>query len=230
MAADTRVAALSGLTSAAPRAISLQRVSVTNGVDHVVRAHPDATIVDGRLTSAIRIVQSLRTEAPTVPILFVADQWSAVTRAICAGATDFVMAAAPCAETVLRLQCLATAAGRPLATTRVIGRLHLDRDARSLAAGHRSILLTPIELKMFERLLLEPGQPVSRADLERSVWRQEEVDDHPTNIAVVYVSYLRRKLAKLGGSCTIRTITNEGYALELAPVRRRGSAARRRTR
>ena len=33
----------------------------------------------------------------------------------------------------------------------------------------------------------------------------------------VYVSYLRAKLARLGAACSIRTITNVGYVLDVAP-------------
>jgi DNA-binding response OmpR family regulator len=93
------------------------------------------------------------------------------------------------------------------------------------------VSLSPIELKLLERLLLQPGKPVSRAELQRSIWAQGEVDEQPTNIAVVYVSYVRAKLAKLGGGCSIRTITNVGYVLDLHPaVLSSRRAARRGTR
>ena len=228
VASDTRLPATTGLASRIPRAIEIERIPAAGSAAATARLEPDAVVVDGRLASAIRVVRELRTSTPTVPVLFVADGLDSVAPAICAGATDFVMATASPAETLIRLQFLTTAAGRPLSTTRVIGSLHLDRDARTLSSSGRTVKFTPIELKMFERLLLQPGQPVSRAELERSIWRQDEVDEQPTNIVAVYVAYVRRKLARIGG-CSIRTITNVGYALDLTPIERRVAASRRKT-
>lgn len=228
VASDARLPATSGLASRIPRTLEIERVSAASCVSAATRLVPDAVVVDGRLASAVRAVRALRTAAPTIPILFVADELESVPRAICAGATDFIVASATPAETLLRLQFLTTAAGRPLATTRVVGNLHLDRDARTLSSGDRTIAFTPIELKLFERLLLQPGTPVSRAELECSVWRQEESDEPPTNIVAVYVSYLRRKIGRLGG-CSIRTVTNVGYVLDLEPIERRVGASRRKT-
>jgi two-component system KDP operon response regulator KdpE len=110
---------------------------------------------------------------------------------------------------------LSSAAVRPLASMRHVGPLLLDRDARCLSYEDKSIRLSPNELALFERLLLEAGLPVSRADLERSIWGQTEPGELATNVAVVYVSYLRKKLAQLGSVCRIVTHTQVGYALEI---------------
>jgi DNA-binding response OmpR family regulator len=211
---DRPIPTIAGLTAHVPRMIEVDRAPAAAGVAHAARLQPHAVLVDGRLSSAIRVLKDLRGALPTLPVLFVAPTFNAVAPAIAAGATDFVMLDAAPTETLLRLRCLASAARRVPAQTRTVGSLRLDRDARSLSSGARTVSLTPIEFKMFERLLLQPGLPVSRAELERSIWRQDEVDELPTNIAVVYISYLRRKLARLRG-CSIRTITNVGYVLDL---------------
>lgn len=214
VASDRTLPTIAGLTTRVRRAIEIDRVPAAVSVAYAARLQPDAMLVDGRLSTAIRVIRDLREILPTLPVLFIAPTLSDVAAAMTAGATDFVMQNASPMETLLRLQCLVAAARRPLATKRVIGSLRLDRETRALSNGGRSVTLTPIELKVFERLLEQPGIAVSRADLEQSIWGQDEVDGIPTNIAVVYISYLRRKLAKLRG-CSIRTITSVGYVLDL---------------
>lgn len=216
VAYDKPLRVLHGLSARGPASVEIVRVAPEHALEYARHSSSDAVIVDGRVGTAVTLVRTLRTRVPTLPILFVAPDASDVAPAMCAGATDFLMSDASQAEALLRLQFLVTAAGRPLSTTRVVGPLHLDRDARSLATADRVVSLTPIELKLFERLLVQPGRPVSRAEIERSIWRHQAREQQGTNVAVVYVSYLRKKLAQLGGVCSIRTIPNVGYSLELA--------------
>jgi DNA-binding response OmpR family regulator len=176
----------------------------------------DAVILDGRISGATQLLQDLRALYSALPILFVAPSADDVIAACYAGANDFVLAPSSGAEVMLRLRLISAAAVRPLPQVTTIGPFRLDRESRTLSSASRSVTLSPVELKMFDRLLLEAGRPVSRSNLERSIWRQSELAEHPTNIAVVYVSYLRRKLARLGDACWITTITNVGYSLDFA--------------
>jgi DNA-binding response OmpR family regulator len=179
------------------------------------RARADVLVVDGATPNCADFIAFMRSSLARLPILFVAEHLGDVAAAMAAGASDFATPAATPAELGIRIQLLASGVVRPLPQIRPIGSLTLDREARLLANGSKSVGFSPIECKMFERLLLEVGRPVSRAELERSVWGQGDMTERATNVAVVYVSYLRRKLAVLGDACVIRTITNVGYALEL---------------
>lgn len=67
------------------------------------------------------------------------------------------------------------------------------------------------------------------------MWSADEIAEHPTNIAVVYISYLRRKLSKLGTVCAIRTIPSAGCVLDVEaasaePTTRPALGTRRRAR
>ncbi|MDB4875793.1 MAG: response regulator transcription factor [Gemmatimonadetes bacterium] len=190
----------------------------------------DVVVVDGRMPRALRAVRAAFTALPEVPILFLAASLDDVAAAANAGASDFAMSDASAAEVTLRLRLLANGSVRATPTSREFGTLRLDRESRRLSHAGNVVSLSPIELKLLERLLLQPGKPVSRAELQRSIWAQVEVDEQPTNIAVVYVSYVRAKLAKLGGGCSIRTITNVGYVLDLHPAAPSPRRARRGTR
>lgn len=172
-------------------------------------------IVDGRVHNAIGVVRSARLGAASLPIFFLAQSLDDVAAAVAAGANDFALESAPAAEIMLRCRLLANGWVRPVSRTRNVAGLRLDRRARTLSDGAHTASLSPIELKMLERLLLNPGQPVSKSELRRSIWHHDELAAHPTNIAVVYVSYLRKKLAPFPSRCRIRTVTHAGYALDL---------------
>ncbi|HEY9226207.1 MAG TPA: winged helix-turn-helix domain-containing protein [Gemmatimonadaceae bacterium] len=195
----------------------------------LARLRAEVLALDGRISGAVDLVAQIRAAHPTLPILFVAPKLESVSAASFAGANDFVLETACAKELAIRLRLLSSAAARPLRRESRIGALRLNREARTLAHGERSVNLSPIELRMFERLLFEAGQPVSRSDLERSIWGQAELADHPTNVAVVYVSYLRRKLARLGDVCWITTITNVGYTLEVRDGATKPTRARSRS-
>jgi DNA-binding response OmpR family regulator len=181
----------------------------------ISRLHVDVLVIEGSVPGFADLIAQARSSLPSLPILFLTARLGDVAAAVAAGANDFATGAATPAELGIRIQLLASAVARPLPQLRPIGPLSLDREARLLSHQSKSVGLSPIEAKMFERLLLEVGRPVSRAELERSIWGQLDSAERSTNVAVVYVSYLRKKLARLGDVCTIRTITNVGYALEI---------------
>ena len=202
-------------TRATSGAIELKTCTAARLRRTVASIDADVLVVDGRIGRAADFIKQVRSAHPALPILFLAAQPADVPSAVAAGANDFALAAAAAEEIDLRIRMLSSAAVRPLASMRYVGPLVLDRDARCLSYEDRSIRLSPNELALFERLLLDPGLPVSRADLERSVWGQTQSGELATNVAVVYVSYLRKKLAQLGNVCRIVTHTQVGYALEI---------------
>ncbi|MEP6492903.1 MAG: response regulator transcription factor [bacterium] len=208
---------LATLDSSRGPLVQLNLVSPADAIAIAKRVHSDGVVVDGRVACALDVVRDIRAADPRLPIFFLAPSLDDVASALSAGANDFALDLTLPAELLLRLQFLTSGARRRIPRLRRIGALRLDRESRNISHGAQSVGLSPIELKLFERLLVRPGQPVSRTDLERSVWGQGGDGQH-TNIAVVYVSYLRRKLAKLGGVCVIRTMPSVGYVLELEPT------------
>src|SRR6185503_4193570 len=175
----------------------------------------DAIVVDGRLVDAIDLIRAIAAARPLMPTLFLSADVDDVMPAICAGAHDFALLTATPGEIGVRLHLLSSATPRPVRKQGRVGVLRVDRELRTVSAGDKSVSLSPIEFKMFEQLLANVGRAVSRGELERAIWGQAELAEHPTNIAVVYVSYLRKKLTQLSDVCSIATITNAGYTLNL---------------
>ena len=174
------------------------------------------TAVD--LHDADRAVEQILGQCHRVRIILVApdsmdrEARRAVLRALRSGADDFVAASAVASELALRLNANRSRSRRREASRlQQICGLQLERGARRLRHGEKTVSLTPCEYRVFACLAGRPGNAVSRASHSEgpgaalALGEQEHVD--------VYVLYLRRKLATLGCSCSIRTIRGIGYAL-----------------
>ena len=165
-----------------------------------------------------RTVEQILGQCSRVRILLVApdsmdrEARRAIVRALRAGADDFVTASAVARELSLRLST-----GRGGARRREMNRLQricglqLERRARRLRHGEKTVSLTPCEYRVFACLASRPGHAITRATIQKDLARRSR--SASKNMVDVYVLYLRRKLATLECACSIRTIRGVGYAL-----------------
>lgn len=170
------------------------------------------------LHDADRTVEQIRGQCNRVRIILVApdsldrEGRRAILRALRSGADDFVAASAVAGELPLRLNAVRSRSRRREAgRLQQICGLQLERGARRLRHGEKTVLLTPCEFRVFACLAGRPGHTVSRAAIQKDLARRSR--SASKNMVDVYVLYLRRKLATLGCSCSIRTIRGVGYTL-----------------
>ena len=170
------------------------------------------------LLAADRAVEQVLGQCSRVRVILVTpdgidrETRRAIGRALRAGADDFVSTSAVASELTLRLT-----AGRGRARRRELGRLQricglqLERRGRRLRHGEKIVSLTPCEYRVFACLARRQGHVVSRSSIQKQLARRSR--SASKNMVDVYVLYLRRKLATLECSCSIRTIRGVGYAL-----------------
>ncbi|MCL6655147.1 regulator [Agrobacterium rubi] len=94
-----------------------------------------------------------------------------------------------------------------------LGDIELWPERKRAMVNGTEILLGPIEFKLLEHLLTDPGRIFSRNDLIAAAWPQE-VYVQPRTVDV-HVGRIRRHLKKATGSDVIRTARSSGYAIEL---------------
>lgn len=87
------------------------------------------------------------------------------------------------------------------------GDLHLDIRSRRARIGDRTVDLSAREFALAEELIRHAGQVLSREQLLSRVWGYDF--DPGSNVADVYVGYLRQKL----GAERIETVRGAGYRL-----------------
>jgi DNA-binding response OmpR family regulator len=187
------------------------------------RAPRIALIAAVNLLEADRVVEQVIGQCSRVRVVLVVpdsidrEARRALVRALRAGADDFVTVGAVSSELALRL---GTGRGRSrrreLTRLQRICGLQLDRGFRHLRHADRSVSLTPCEYRVFSCLARRPGHVVSRTTIQRDLLRRSR--SASKNMVDVYVLYLRRKLAQLECSCSIRTIRGVGYSLTDEPV------------
>jgi two-component system, OmpR family, response regulator PrrA len=143
--------------------------------------------------------------------------WNSVRQFIEAGIVDFQRMPVAVPELLLRLELRNRELQRlPIVATG-------DRRAvlpqtnvlnRSIGPESTAVRLTDREYLLFELLARQLGAVVTRSEILMHVWDRGADAYASSNIADVYVRYLRVKLAKVAPWLTIRTVRGVGYVLE----------------
>jgi two-component system, OmpR family, response regulator len=180
----------------------------------------DAVVLDVMLPrlSGYRVVERLRAEGSTVPVLMVSAKDGEYDQAdgLDLGADGYVVK--PFAWVVFLAQLRAVArrrtaeqrAGEPEREL-VSGDLVLRPAARTASRGGTEIPLTAREFALLEHLASAQGRVVSKTELMASVWGGQAHDD--PNVVEVYVGYLRRKIDQPFGRHSLVTVRGAGYRL-----------------
>lgn len=176
----------------------------------------DAILLDVMLPviDGFEICRRLRAQGVDTPILMVTarDTVDDRVRGLDTGADDYILKPFAFDEVVARLRAL-TRRGRTRSLTAVLqaGPLTLDQEAHQAAVDGVPLSLTATEYRLLEYLMRRAGTIVSRDQLAEHVWGGDY--DPCSNVADVYVGYLRRKLAGTAAADRIRTIRGLGYML-----------------
>lgn len=97
--------------------------------------------------------------------------------------------------------------------TLALGNLQLLRGRQELTHGTTRVALTGREFALLELFAQHPNQLLRRAALLTDVWGGGAEAD--SNVLDVYVRRLRRKLASLDATASIRTVRGDGYVFNL---------------
>ncbi len=88
--------------------------------------------------------------------------------------------------------------------------IKISPDTHSASFSGNIIYFTKTEFDVLELLLNAQGQPVSRKEIFKAVW-QNDGDD--SNIADVYIRYIRKKFKKFFDFDVIKTVRGVGYSV-----------------
>ncbi|MDA8050205.1 MAG: response regulator transcription factor [Rhodospirillales bacterium] len=177
----------------------------------------DAIVLDRMLPGGIdglRILETLRSQHNTVPVLFLSALGQVDDRVVGlkAGGDDYLTKPFAFAELLARVEALTRRGkGEGPATKLVVGDLEMDLLSRSVRRAGQKIDLQPREFLLLEYLMRHAGQVVTRTMLLEGVWDYHF--DPQTNVIDVHVSRLRQKVDKPFAGPLIHTVRNAGYML-----------------
>jgi DNA-binding response OmpR family regulator len=177
----------------------------------------DAIVLDLMLPGqdGFTVCRKLRAEGVDTPILVVTARHHVSDRVhgLDAGADDYLIKPFAFDELLARLRALSRRGrSRHLTAALTVGELTLDERDHRLTVNGTEIALTATEYRLLDFLMHRAGSIVSRAQLGEHVWGGTY--DPMSNVADVYVGYLRRKLQPAGADGYIRTVRGLGYVLE----------------
>jgi two-component system, OmpR family, response regulator MprA len=159
--------------------------------------------------NGIGVVQRLRAEGRTIPILILTARgsWQDKVVGLEAGADDYLVKPFETEELLARVRALLRR-GREPAELLACGDLVFDVATRIARRGGREIALSVREADLLELLLLNQRQVVTRETALARVWGSAHAAS--SNSVDRYVSYLRRKL---GEPALIETVRGTGFVL-----------------
>ncbi|MBN6034539.1 response regulator transcription factor [Amycolatopsis sp. 195334CR] len=162
--------------------------------------------------SGYRVLQALRAQGVQTPVLLVSAKDGEVDQAdgLDLGADGYLVK--PFSFVVLVAQVRAvlrrTAPDGARGPLR-IGSLQVDRASREVRWGDEQVALSPREFALLEVLVGRAGTVVTKDELLRAVWGDEQAATR--NVVEVYVGYVRRKLDAVGAGSVVRTVRGHGY-------------------
>jgi DNA-binding response OmpR family regulator len=163
----------------------------------------------------LEVLQLLRASGNDVPVcvLSARDEVDDRVRGLQAGADDYVVKPFALEEVTARLQALLRR--RPAAPEAIltVGDLALDPRAHAATRGERDLGLTRREFELLHLFMRQPNEVLDRACLHEQVWGY--TFDPGTNIADVFVGYLRRKLEADGEPRVLQTVRGIGFILQV---------------
>ena len=188
-----------------------------DGLASAIELEPDLVVLDWMLPDIEGIVvgRRLRDRGHKTAILFLTarDGVDYKVEALRAGGDDYVTKPFSLAEIVARVQAILrrTAGDLPGDVLRFAD-LTLDEARHEVFRGETPVELTATEFNLLRYFMLNPKRVLSKGQILQNVWRYDFGGN--SNVVETYVSYLRRKLDRLGPPL-IRTVRQAGYMLEL---------------
>jgi two-component system OmpR family response regulator len=179
-------------------------------------APPDLIVLDIMLPDldGIEVTRRLRADGIRVPVLFLTarDSVDDKVAGLTVGGDDYVTKPFSLAEVVARARAILR---RTQAESDGNGRLEfadlvLDEDTHEVWRDGQPVRLTATEFNLLRFFLLNPRRVLSKSQILDNVWHYDFGGD--ASVVETYVSYLRKKLERLGPPL-IHTIRLVGYAL-----------------
>lgn len=166
-------------------------------------------VVDG-----ITVLREIRKRGIKTPVMMLSAKSEIADRVegLNAGADDYLPKPFAMVELLARVNALTRRSENFTPDIMAFGNITLNRSTYELSNGSESIRLSKKEYQMMEILMSNTNVLLSTEQFMTKIWGYDS--DSEINVVWVYISYLRKKLSRLGADIQISAIRGRGYTLE----------------
>lgn len=179
----------------------------------------DLAIIDLGLPglSGLDVIRKLRERKKRFPILILTarSEWQDKVEGLESGADDYLTKPFHPEELKARVGALLRRSAGIAQPVIEFGPFKIDLSSQRVHKEELEIDLTTYEYKVFEYMLMHPGEVVTKTALSEHIY--EEDADRDSNVIEVFVGRLRRKIDPQGQMNPIETLRGRGYRLNLQP-------------
>jgi two-component system OmpR family response regulator len=184
------------------------------------RSRPDLVLLDVMLPdgNGWQVCRKLRAEVDDLAIVFLTarDAPSDVVSGLALGGDDYITKPFNIDEVLARIRAVLRRTRRSSPLERSVlrhGDLEMDEATFTVRRAGRLVDLTPTEYNLLRYLLRNAERIVAKEQILQAVWSYES--STPSSVVETYISYLRRKLDRLGPPLIV-TRRGVGYGLRAA--------------
>ncbi len=176
----------------------------------------DAVVLDIMMpkVDGITVLKTIRENGNSIPVIMLTAKSELEDKVIgldC-GADDYLTKPFEVKELLARLRAITRRKETVTDNVLTFGNITLNRTNFELSSEKGSYKLTNKEFQMLEMLMLTPSNIISADTFMDKIWGYDT--DSDISVVWVYISYLRKKLAKMEADVEIKVTRNVGYSLE----------------
>ncbi len=211
---------LSNAVSAILRHNNYSVDTVYNGldaIDYLEFGEYDGVILDIMMpgVDGITVLKKIRASGNNVPVLLLTakSELDDKVLGLDCGADDYLTKPFAAKELLARIRAMLRRREGSAASLIKAGNVSLDKNSFELSGPLGTVKLANKEYQMAEMFMENPGRIISAERFLEKIWGFDS--DAEQNTVWVYISNLRKKLAKIGSSAQIKVSRNIGYFMEV---------------
>lgn len=187
------------------------------GLSYILTGNYDLAILDVMMPKmdGIEVLRNVRKRGIAIPILMLTakSQIDDKLDGLDSGANDYLTKPFDSRELLARIRAITRSITPSADNVLRFGNVSLHRATFELKSPTDSVKLAAKEYQMMEYLMVNQGILISTEQFMDKVWGIDFEGD--INIVWTNLSYLRKKLYKIGANVKIKATRNAGYSLEI---------------
>ncbi len=183
---------------------------------YIMTGDYDCVILDVMMPcqDGFEVLRKVRRKGITTPIIMLTakSQIDDKVEGLDLGANDYVTKPFDSKELMARIRAITRNAVASADNILTCGNITLNRNNFELSSPLSSVTLASKEYQILEYLMLNRGMLISSERFMDKIWGLDY--DGDSSILFTNLSYLRKKLTKIGANVKIKATRNAGYTLE----------------